>query len=497
MAANSTKSLIKDTAVYGLTTISVKLLSWLMTIVYSRVLTESGMGTMSNLYAWSVLLMIVLTYGMETGFFRYINKKEHPESEVYATILRSLLTTSVIFIGLGLLFIQPISAFLDNQDHPEMVSMLFVIIGMDAFMAIPFAYLRHKGLAWRFMSIRITFIVLTIVLTGIWIVLTPWLRAIRIINSPADMVPFVFIINLIANVIQLLMLSPYWVKQIGGHFNGKLLREMLRYSWPILLLGLAGSFNNQADKIIFPMLFDDPMKGKTQLGIYAACYKIAIIMAMLTQAFRYAYDPFVFNKTKENLEEQKNSLVKVMQYFIIFTLFVFLGVMCYLDILKYMVSEPFYPGLPVVPWAMVGLMMFGVYYNLSVWYKVTDRTIWGAVFSIIGCLLTVLIIVLFAPRYGFMACAWAAVISNGLIMLLSYIIGQYYFPVKYRLSNAFFYTVLTVILTIGTYLIRGAISHPQLSALACTPLLIIYVAVVLKKDIAVNTLPFVGKFFKQ
>lgn len=245
------------------------------------------------------------------------------------------------------------------------------------------------------------------------------------------------------------------------------------------------------------MLFDDPMKGKTQLGIYAACYKIAIIMAMLTQAFRYAYDPFVFNKTKENLEEQKNSLVKVMQYFIIFTLFVFLGVMCYLDILKYMVSEPFYPGLPVVPWAMVGLMMFGVYYNLSVWYKVTDRTIWGAVFSIIGCLLTVLIIVLFAPRYGFMACAWAAVISNGLIMLLSYIIGQYYFPVKYRLSNAFFYTVLTVILTIGTYLIRGAISHPQLSALACTPLLIIYVAVVLKKDIAVNTLPFVGKFFKQ
>ncbi len=497
MAANSTKSLIKDTAVYGLTTISVKLLSWLMTIVYSRVLTESGMGTMSNLYAWSVLLMIVLTYGMETGFFRYINKKEHPESEVYATILRSLLTTSVIFIGLGLLFVQPISVFLDNQDHPEMVAMLFAIIGMDAFMAIPFAYLRHKGLAWRFMSIRITFIVLTIVLTGIWIVLTPWLRAIHIVNSPADMVPFVFIINLIANVVQLLMLSPYWIRQIGGRFNETLLREMLRYSWPILLLGLAGSFNNQADKIIFPMLFDDPMVGKTQLGIYAACYKIAIIMAMHTQAFRYAYDPFVFNKTKESLEEQKKSLVKVMQYFIIFTLFVFLGVMCYLDILKYMVSEPFYPGLPVVPWAMAGLMMFGVYYNLSVWYKVTDRTIWGAVFSIIGCLLTVLIIVLLAPRYGFMACAWAATISNGLIMLLSYIIGQHYFPVQYRLGNALFYLILTAMLTAGAYWIREAVSNPLFSALACTPLLIIYVVVVLKKDIAVNTLPFVGKFCKQ
>ncbi|KGN72993.1 polysaccharide biosynthesis protein [Porphyromonas macacae] len=495
--AGTTASLVKDTAIYGLTTISVKLLSWLMTIVYSRILTTEGMGTMSNLYAWSTLLMIILTYGMETGFFRFINKPGQKEEEVYSTILRTLLSSSLFFIILGIVFMQPVSNFLNNQNHPEMVAMLFAIIGMDAFMSVPFAYLRHKGLAWKFMSIRVTFILLTLLLTGLWVIFTPQLKAWQIIREPADMVPFVFYINLICCIIQLLMLSPYWAKQMRGGYNRSLIREILKYSWPILLLGLAGSFNNQADKIIFPMLFDDPSVGKSQLGIYAACYKIAIIMAMLTQAFRYAYDPFVFGKTRESEEEQKKSLVKVMQYYIIFTCFVFLGVMCYLDILKYMVSPPFYPGLPVVPWAMLGLQMFGIYYNLSVWYKVTDRTIWGAVFSIIGCVMTVLIIIIGAPLYGFMACAWAAAISNGVIMVLSYVIGRRYFPVNYKLGNAAFYALLTGGLVGLSYLIRHFIANSLLSALACTPLLLVFILVAVKKDVDLNKIPIVNKYIKK
>lgn len=464
-----------------------------MTIIYSRILTKAGMGTMSNLYAWSVLLMIVLTYGMETGFFRFINKPEQDENQVYSTILKTLFTTSAIFALLGVIFMHPISSFLENPDHPEMVWMLFAIIAMDAFMSIPFAYLRHKGLAWRFMTIRVTFIVLTVILTLVWVFFTPQLKAMHIINDPPDMVSFIFIINLICDVVQLIMLAPYWVKPIFGSFDKSLLKEMLKYSWPILLLGLAGSFNNQADKIIFPMLFTDPQIGKEQLGIYAACYKIAIIMAMLTQAFRYAYDPFVFGKSKESIESQKHSLVKVMQYYIIFTCFIFLGVMCYLDIFKYMVSPPFYPGLVVVPWAMIGLQMFGIYYNLSIWYKISDKTIWGAIFSIIGCVSTVLIIVFGATKYGFMACAWAATFSNLLVMTLCYFIGQHYFPVNYKIKNALFYGALTAILSYASSYIRDLFTNPILSALACTPLIIIFVFIVIKKDISISSIPIIEK----
>ncbi|OWR77843.1 lipopolysaccharide biosynthesis protein [Porphyromonas gingivalis] len=500
--ASGIRGLMKDTAVYGLSTILVRLLNWLMTIVYVRALPGTAdFGNMTNLYAWTALAMIVLTYGMETGFFRFINKAERP-NEVYSTTLWSLGATSTFFLCAGLLFLRPLSGSMGYADHPEYVGLLLAIVAMDAFMAIPLAYLRYANRPWRFMFVRLTFILLTIVLTIFFLFLCPRIYALHPewIDSfyrPNYELGYVFVINFICNLVQMAMLFPHW-RHAGHVFRPDVLRKMLVYSFPILLLGLAGSFNNQADKILFPMLFDDPAEGKAQLGIYGACYKLAIIMVMFTQAFRYAYDPFVFAKIKSGEEEGKESYATAMKYFVIFVCFIYLGVMAYMDILKHFVSPAYYGGLKVVPFVMLGQLMFGIYFNLSLWYKVTDRTIWGAVFSLIGCVTTVLIIVFGARTYGFMACAWASVISNGLIMLLSYFTGRHYFPVPYRLGNALFYAALTALLVGGTYCV--AYLFPQYTALRLgvnTLFVLLFVIIAFRKDLSGIAVPILNRIRKR
>jgi O-antigen/teichoic acid export membrane protein len=227
-------------------------------------------------------------------------------------------------------------------------------------------------------------------------------------------------------------------------------KPILRYSFPILMLGIAGILNQTIDKILFPFLFEDREYANSQLGIYSACFKIAIIMMMFIQAFRYAYEPFIFAKDKDN--DSKNIYSDAMKYFIIFSLVIFLGVMFYLDIIKHFVAFNYFAGLKVVPIVMLGDLFFGIYFNLSVWYKLTDRTKWGAWFSTIGCISTVIIVVLFVPRYGFIACAWASFVSNLLMVLLSYFIGQKYFFIKYDLKSALIYGVLAAICYIAAML---------------------------------------------
>jgi O-antigen/teichoic acid export membrane protein len=257
---------------------------------------------------------------------------------------------------------------------------------------------------------------------------------------------------------------------------------MLRYSAPMLILGVAGIFNQTADKILFPFLFKDKDYAESQLGIYGACFKIAVVMVMFIQAFRYAYEPFIFAKNKES--DDKKSYVEAMKYFIIFALVVFLGVMFYLDLLKYIVTFDYYSGLSVVPIVMLGELFFGIYYNLSIWYKLTDRTHWGAIFSITGCVLTVAIIIGFVPRYGFIACAWASFASNLIMMFLSYFIGQKKFPITYNLRSALFYVVVAA----GCYAIAmlPPIESIVLRLSYRTVILLIFIAVIIKKDLPLS-----------
>jgi O-antigen/teichoic acid export membrane protein len=255
-------------------------------------------------------------------------------------------------------------------------------------------------------------------------------------------VGYIFVANVVTSVLTLLLLTPHFLTALKIKPDLQLLKKLLRYSAPILVLGIAGIFNQTADKILFPFLFDDKNIADQQLGIYGACFKIAVVMVMFIQAFRYAYEPIVFaNAQQDNKHE---AYAAAMKYFIIFALLIFTGVAFSLDILKLLVQPDYYPGLKVVPIVMVGEIFFGVYFNLSVWYKLTDKTTWGAVFSIIGSVVTVAIIITAVPIYGFIACAYASLISNIIMTSLSYAAGQKVMPIKYDVKSAATYSIITV-----------------------------------------------------
>ena len=484
-------SLIKDTAVYGLSSMFGRFLNWLLTFVYVRVLLTEEFGQMTNLYAWTAILMILLTYGMETAFFRFANKHEQP-ADVYTTTLWSLGISSLLFVLLGWMFLDPLAASLHVAEHKDLLSCLIIIVASDAFMAIPLGYLRYEQRPWWFMTVRMSFVFSTIILTlfafyGVP-ALSEYVPLLSELQPRAHALQYIFGINLVSNGLQFLLLLPT-LRKATGHFDASLLREMLRYALPMLLLGLAGNFNNQADKILFPLLFDDPHYANGQLGIYGACYKLAVVMVLFTQAFRYAYDPFIFAEKKKGEEAARHAYSSSMTYYVLFTLFIFLAVMSYIDGLKLLIAPAYYPGLTVVPWIMAGQLMFGVYFNLSLWYKVTDRTHWGAILSIVGCALTVLLIVLLAPRYGFMACAWASVVANGGVMLISYILGQHYYPVSYDLRRLALYTLLTIILYGMQWGIANALPEATLlRMLFNTLLLLIFLGIVYRYEVPKGTL---------
>ena len=484
-------SLIKDTAVYGLSSMFGRFLNWLLTFVYVRVLLTEEFGQMTNLYAWTAILMILLTYGMETAFFRFANKHEQP-ADVYTTTLWSLGISSLLFVLLGWMFLDPLAASLHVAEHKDLLSCLLIIVASDAFMAIPLGYLRYEQRPWWFMTVRMSFVFSTIILTlfafyGVP-ALSEYVPLLSELQPRAHALQYIFGINLVSNGLQFILLLPT-LRKATGHFDASLLREMLRYALPMLLLGLAGNFNNQADKILFPLLFDDPHYANGQLGIYGACYKLAVVMVLFTQAFRYAYDPFIFAEKKKGEEAARRAYSSSMTYYVLFTLFIFLAVMSYIDGLKLLIAPAYYPGLTVVPWIMAGQLMFGVYFNLSLWYKVTDRTHWGAILSIVGCALTVLLIVLLAPRYGFMACAWASVVANGGVMLISYTLGQHYYPVSYDLRRLALYTLLTIILYGMQWGIANALPEaPLLRMLFNTLLLLIFLGIVYRYEVPKGTL---------
>lgn len=485
--AQGLKRLAKETAVYGLSSIIGRILNWLLVPMYVRVLQSTGdFGIVTNLYAWTALLLIILTYGMETGFFRFINQEKEDPQRVYTTTLISVGSTSLLFMLFGWLFLTPITELLGYAQTPEYVAMLIGIVALDAFVSIPFAYLRYACRPMRFATIKLANIALTIILNLFFLLVCPWIYehypiAISWFYIPDYGVGYIFVANLIASIATLGMLMP----QLTGRkyqFDGELWRKMLRYSLPILAMGVSGVLNQTVDKIIFPFMFSNRELADEQLGIYGACFKIAVIMVMFIQAFRYAFEPFIFaqNKGKDN----RQAYADAMKYFIMLALVIFLGVTFYLDIIKYFVSPSYYPGLRVVPIVMLGELFFGIYYNLSLWYKLTDKTEWGAYLATFGCIITVAIIVIFAPIYGYMACAWASFICNLLMMLASYFIGQKHYPIAYDLRTISIYFALALgIYTAGTCI---AIHSEPIRLLYRTALLLVFISFMIKRDLSLK-----------
>jgi O-antigen/teichoic acid export membrane protein len=448
MSNNRLGSLAKQTAIYGVSSIVGRFLNYLLVPIHThRMAAESGgYGIVTNLYAYTALLLVILTFGMETTFFRFANKEDVNPDKAFSTAGLSVGFVSMLFLILVSVYLRPIAGALDYASHPEFVEIMAIIVAFDAFQSILFARLRYENRPLKFMTLKLSFIVLSLLLNLFIFYLAPYLKELY----PSMMgwyhtsyqVGYIFIANLICTTLVNLGFIKE-IKKLRFGIDRDMLKKMLVYTWPILLMGLAGILNQVADKIVFKKIVPG-IEGERQLGIYGACVKIAMIMAMITQAFRYAYEPFVFGGKRDNADKQ--SQATVMKYFIIFTLLAFLAVVMYMPLLQYLVGADYREGLRVVPIVMMAEVFMGIYFNLSFWYKLNDRTWWGAVFSGIGCVVLLAINFIFVPKYSYMACAWGGFAGYGTCMVLSYFVGQKKAPVPYDLKSAFMYFALAVAL---------------------------------------------------
>ena len=427
------KSLAKDTAIYGLSSIVGRFLNYLLVPLYTHYMPkDSGdYGVSTNIYAYTALILVLLTFGMETTLFRFANDGKYKPDTVLSTAMATVGSLTAVFLLLIFGFIGPISGALGYTEHPDYLLMMAVVVALDAIQAIPFSYLRFQKRAIRFASLKMLFIVLNIAMNVIYFV---------VLGKTS--VFYVFFINLLCTGLITFFFVPDMFR-IQWKFDSQLLKVMFSYSWPILVLGIAGILNQVADKIIFPLVYPDEAQANVQLGIYGSCVKIAMIMAMITQAFRYAYEPIVFAKSKD--ADKTEYYATAMKYFIIFTLLAFLCVMGWMPVLKYIIGADYREGLGVVPIVMMAEIFMGIYFNLSFWYKLIDKTIYGAWFSLAGCIVLFAVNILLIPTYGYWACAWGGFAGYGTAMILSYIIGQQKNPIPYPLKSIALYFMTAMV----------------------------------------------------
>ena len=467
------KSLAKDTAIYGLSSIVGRFLNYLLVPLYTHYMPkDSGdYGVSTNIYAYTALILVLLTFGMETTLFRFANDGKYKPDTVLSTAMATVGSLTAVFLLLIFGFIGPISGALGYTEHPDYLLMMAVVVALDAIQAIPFSYLRFQKRAIRFASLKMLFIVLNIAMNVIYFV---------VLGKTS--VFYVFFINLLCTSLITFFFLPDMFR-IQWKFDGQLLKTMFSYSWPILVLGIAGILNQVADKIIFPLVYPDEAQANVQLGIYGSCVKIAMIMAMITQAFRYAYEPIVFAKSKD--ADKTEYYATAMKYFIIFTLLAFLCVMGWMPVLKYIIGADYREGLGVVPIVMMAEIFMGIYFNLSFWYKLIAKTIYGAWFSLVGCIVLFAVNILLIPTYGYWACAWGGFAGYGTAMILSYIIGQKKNPIPYPLKSITLYFITAMVAF--ALMIWGENHLPSWGAFLFSNLMILgFIALIIKYDLPIS-----------
>lgn len=482
------KRLAKETAIYGLSSILGRFLNWLLVPFYTYTLGSTGeYGVVAKVYAWTALLLVVLTYGMETGFFRFANKSEHKPEMVYTTSLISLLSTSLLFLLMVTVWLNPLAMGLGVAAHPEFVWMMALTVAIDAFSAIPFAWLRYQKRPLMFAGLRLLMIGVSILFNVFFLWVCPKIHAVNPewiawFYDSDYRVGYVFVSNVISSVVGLLALLPSTLN-LRWTFSLPLLKQLLAYSRPLLILGIAGIMNQSIDKILMPYLYENMEVGDAQLGIYAACFKLGLVMMMFTQAFRYAYEPFVFSKYKD--ADGKQSYAEGMKYYLLCSWLVFLGVMYYLDILKVLLDPSYHEGLVVVPIVLLSYVFQGVVFNLSFWYKLTDKTQWGAYISFMGLGITLAGNVLFVPVYGYIASAWTSFACFLVMMVVSWALGQKYYPVAYDMKTAGRY-----VLVVAAFYVLGMLTPIESLVVRMafrTVLIGLFVAYVLRYDLPPGT----------
>lgn len=456
MATNPIKSLAGQTAVYGMGTIIPRLLNYMLVPFYTRVLSEAHYGQMTELYAYVAFLMVLLTYGMETSFFRFSQKTD--TKKVFNAAMSAILSTSAVFIVLLALFYVPLANLMQYEGNTEYIVLVGLIVALDAVTAIPFALLRKLNKARRFAIIRIVNVSLNIALNLLFIKVIPeWSLSVasEIFGSGSSLLLWVFVANLLASFLSLILLWPQ-LKQFTFQWDNSLLRPMLQYALPVLVVGLAGMVNEVIDKILLKYLLPDRSTAMAQLGIYGANYKLGVLMTLFIQMFRFAAEPFFFAEAEK--KDSPELFARVLNYFVISGLLIFLLITLFIDVFQYFIGPEFRAGLNIVPIVLLANLFYGVFFNLSVWYKLTDRTRNGAVIAIIGASITLLANILLIPVWGYTGAAWAHLACYATMMTISYFWGKKVYPIPYKLKRFLFY----LFLALGLYFISIAVYPGEL-----------------------------------
>jgi len=437
--------------VYGLSQILGRFVNYLLVPLYTTIFTTGEYGVVTLVYAYVSFFNVLLTYGMETAFFRFSQKKDNPE-EVYATALRSLITTSSIFVLLACLFSGTLAGLIKLPQHPEYIIYFVLIIALDAVAALPFAWLRQQNRPVKFAIVKNINIFSNILLNLYFLMLCPyaekqWGMHLPFYN-PAIGVGYVFISNLLASAITIPLLAKEFLQIKGYGFNKVLWREMLVYALPMMVVGFAGMINETLDRTLITWFYDDPEVGRSMNGIYGANYKLSILMSLFIQAFRYAAEPFFFSHAKTT--DKRTIYAQVMDYFVLVCLFLFLMVMLFIDVFQHFIGKDFREGLHVVPVLLIANMFLGIYYNLSIWYKLSDQTNKGALISMIGAGITIAANFILIPLYGYTGSAWATLICYTSMAVICYAMGARYYPIPYHTGKV----LLFIGVALGLYFVH-------------------------------------------
>jgi len=488
------RKLAGQTAIYGLSSIVARFLNFLLVPLYTSkfVFAPAEYGVVTALYSWTALLNVVLTFGMETTFFRFANKDHVRDNEdggrvLYATATWGLFFPALAFMLLGGLFSQHIAAGLHFAAYASSVLMLVLIIGIDAITAIPMARLRQEGRPWKYAFINLLSVGVNIGLS-LFFLLYCMKRynmgennaLIDAVYDPSLGVGYVFAINLVSTAVKLLVLLPSWPAFRG--MNKELLRAMFAFGAPLMVAGLAGMVNETADRVILKYLLPADVADR-ELGIYGACYKLAVLITIFIQAFRMGAEPFFFSHAKE--KNSKETFARIMNIFVAVCMSAFLVVMLFLDLFKWFIPNPAYHvGLRVVPILMLANVFLGIYYNQSVWYKLTDRPRVGSTISIIGAGITIVLLFALIPAMGYMGAAWATFVCYASMAAISYVWGQKHYPIPYNVSRILLYMAGAVVLWWGCeqVMLEEVLKYGMRAAV-----LVGYVVVVWKQEKPMNS----------
>jgi len=452
------KSLFKQTFIYGLATVLPRMLSFLLVRLHtdeSVLKSVADYGDVSLIYSYFVLFNVILAYGMETAFFRFFHK-EDDKSTVIGTSSISLIATSILFFVFALVFQNQIASFIDIK--AEYINLVIWILLLDALVIIPFAWLRANAQPVKYAIIKILNVAINLSLN---LFLLLWLKDLSTESSmlasvykPNFEINYIFIANLVASGVTLLLMSPFYFK-IKYTFNANLWKQMMRYAFPVLIAGVAFSVNETFDRILLDKLLPENI-AKTEIGMYSACYKLGMFMTLFVTAFKLGVEPFFFSHA--NTENPKKNYARILEYFVIFGCVILLGVVVFADILKLILigDEAYWQAMVIVPIILLANLCLGIYHNLSVWYKVTDRTKFGAYISVFGALLTLALNFWLIPIISYVGSAIATLSAYACMMLVSYYYGRKYYPIPYNLKKISLYLMLSIGLSgITFYGFRG------------------------------------------